>query len=130
MHCKIEHCDREVTQYKDLCNKHYLRAYRDRKRLDKDAWSAETRRANLWRHYKITPAQYDQQLEKQGGKCAICASTKPGGRFNTFIVDHDHDTNVVRGLLCNECNMGIGKLGDNPVRVAAAARYLAFGGAN
>ena len=45
-------------------------------------------------------------------------------------VDHCHDTNIIRGFLCSECNTGIGKLGDNEEGVERALNYLKKGGAN
>jgi len=73
--------------------------------------------------YGITAEDYDALLVRQNGGCAICGTTKPGGR-GSFHVDHDHTTGVVRGLLCHGCNVGIGNLGDDPDRLMAAVAYL------
>ena len=48
--------------------------------------------------------EYTAMLERQGGGCALCGTTKP----KRFDVDHDHDTGAVRGLLCRTCNNGVG----------------------
>jgi hypothetical protein len=58
--------------------------------------------------YGITPGQYEEMLAAQGGKCAICSSDKAGKKRQTFAVDHDHDTGLVRGLLCIRCNAHLG----------------------
>lgn len=55
----------------------------------------------LQRLYGITAAQYDEMLEAQDGKCAVCR--KPPGK-QRLNVDHDHKTGLVRGLLCWTCN--------------------------
>lgn len=78
----------------------------------------------LQRNYGITLEQYDSMLIAQGGHCAICPATEPGGRFKYFCVDHNHTTSKVRGLLCNNCNRAIGLLKDSPVLLRAAAIYL------
>lgn len=81
--------------------------------------------AKLQSRYGITIDQYDAMLVAQGGRCAICPSTTPGGHGGRrFHVDHDHTTGVVRGLLCSPCNSGLGHLGDNPDRLRAALAYL------
>lgn len=67
-------------------------------------------------------------LANQGGCCcAICG--KPETAKNQYgiknlAVDHDHTTGQVRGLLCMQCNQMIGKAGDNPDVLEAAAQYL------
>lgn len=76
--------------------------------------------------YGLTPEQYDTLLAAQDGRCAICGSPDwPGGRkTGSPHVDHGHGTNVVRGLLCGNCNTGLGYFGDDPARLRAAADYL------
>lgn len=78
--------------------------------------------------FGITPAQYLDMLEAQGGVCAICEHPEKGvarnGRTKALAVDHDHATGDVRGLLCANCNKGIGNLGDSPERLMSGAAYL------
>jgi len=76
------------------------------------------------RRYDITPAMIEQRLLEQGGKCALKFCEE---RINieTAHVDHDHHTKKVRGLLCINCNTGIGKLGDKIDKLLMAACYLA-----
>ena len=75
------------------------------------------------RMYNITLEQYNELLAYQGGGCAICRrNEEPDGR--RLSIDHCHDTGVVRGVLCNQCNNGIGALGDNYDLVIKAAAYL------
>lgn len=69
--------------------------------------------------YGLEPEEYDRLLADQGGVCAICR--EPGLKL---VVDHDHQTGAVRGLLCADCNIGIGRLKDNPGYLRAAAEYL------
>lgn len=56
--------------------------------------------------------------------CAICGTTTPGGRYGTFHIDHDHNTNEVRGVLCYKCNSVLGFAEDDADRLKAAIRYL------
>jgi len=86
-------------------------------------YGGESKRAyNLMRKYGITLEEYDNMLEDQGGCCAICKSTDPLG--SRFVVDHNHDTGDVRGLLCKNCNTGIGLLKDSPEVLVSAVDYL------
>ena len=74
--------------------------------------------------YGITIEDYDRMLEDQGGRCAICRTNDPGGSGSRFAVDHDHKTGKVRGLLCTNCNTGIGLLQDDVLILEQAIRYL------
>lgn len=69
--------------------------------------------------YGITESEYSALLISQDNRCAICNTTP-----DVFSVDHDHDTGVVRGLLCKNCNAGIGLLGDSPRNLEQAVIYL------
>lgn len=70
--------------------------------------------------------------ERQEGRCAICGDLKdswqPGmgveGRSRFLVVDHDHNTGRVRGLLCTRCNVGIGQFREDPVIMYAAILYV------
>ena len=73
--------------------------------------------------YGISLEEYEAILATQGGKCAICNAQEPRGR-GMFHVDHCHDTSNIRGLLCIDCNLGIGKLKDSADLTARATKYL------
>lgn len=60
------------------------------------------------RTYGITQEQYDAMAQKQNQVCAICH--RPPKRV--LVVDHDHITGDIRGLLCDRCNVGLGWLKD------------------
>jgi DNA repair photolyase len=82
------------------------------------------RKNYLKAQFGITPEDYDRTYAEQGGVCAICGADSPGRSSPYFHVDHCHATNVVRGLLCNGCNLGLGHFKDNVQRLAAAINYL------
>jgi hypothetical protein len=84
--------------------------------------SATAHASMTQRVYGLTSAQYDELLALQGGRCAICRN-RPGSK--RFAVDHDHDTGVVRGLLCSTDNHDLLGAGyDSPVKLLAAWHYL------
>lgn len=68
----------------------------------------------LRNRYGITKADRDAL----GSACEICGSQSRVG------VDHNHETGVIRGLLCRDCNLGLGKLGDSAERIAKALEYM------
>lgn len=70
--------------------------------------------------YGLSSEQYAYMLILQGGLCSICSS-ELGQRPQ---VDHNHLTGKVRGLLCRNCNWGLGHFKDSLVVVRAAADYL------
>lgn len=84
---------------------------------------AAQRAADLRRGYGITPEQYDELLSKQAGLCKICGSQVA----RRLVVDHNHETGQVRGLLCSNCNVAIGLFGENVERMLAAIEYVRNG---
>lgn len=77
--------------------------------------------------YGLTLGQYEKIFADQGGACAICEcpeSDMQYGRLRPLCIDHDHATGEIRGLLCNDCNRGIGFLGDDMSRLERAIHYL------
>ena len=85
----------------------------------------EYRRAvKLWAAYKITLEDYDGMVAEQSNRCAICGSDDPKTHHGFWQVDHCHDSEAVRGLLCNSCNMGLGYFYDRTETLSAAIDYL------
>ena len=77
-----------------------------------------SRTYHLTRRYGLTAEEVAPLLEAQGGLCAVCRAA-PAAH-----VDHDHATGVVRGLLCVNCNGGLGRFEDEPVVLRSAADYV------
>ncbi|MCC9708657.1 endonuclease VII domain-containing protein [Streptomyces sp. MNU76] len=73
---------------------------------------------HLRRKYGLTEADRDELIASQGGVCCICLSA-PAAH-----VDHCHKTGRVRGVLCFNCNAGLGLLRDDPDALNRAADYL------
>jgi len=73
------------------------------------------------RKFGITYQDYMDMLEKQNNKCAICETDMS---IKKLVIDHDHKTGKIRGLLCNPCNTAIGSLGDSLKNINNAAKFL------
>jgi hypothetical protein len=77
--------------------------------------------------YGVTLTEYNYILEEQGGCCAICKrelTARAQGGPGRPVVDHRHHDSKVRGILCSNCNCGIGFLQDDPIILEKAAEYL------
>lgn len=79
--------------------------------------------ARLQLRYGITSTEVANLLEAQGGRCGICGQGLTIGNKNLHV-DHDHDTKEVRGVLCRQCNQGIGLFAEDIVRMENAIAYL------
>jgi len=107
---KCKHCDSSMTpgQYKKngrTCN----------------------RCARYWEKYRIRVPDYERLYDKQGGRCAICNTSTPKTPTGSFCIDHCHATDTIRGLLCINCNTGIGSLKEDFNILESAIKYLANG---
>jgi hypothetical protein len=88
-------------------------------------WSARKGGSMYYRtvRYGMSPEEYEELLDEQLGCCAACGSSDPKRKAG-FVIDHDHTTGLVRGLLCHNCNIGIGLLGDSISDLSHALNYL------
>jgi len=81
----------------------------------------------LQRTYGIGFDEYRQMLEEQDSKCKICRGhgfkISPTAK-TLLVVDHNHSTGEVRGLLCHNCNRGLGLFQDDPKLLEEARAYL------
>lgn len=88
-------------------------------------------RCEVLASHRLSYANYQSLVAAQDGKCAIC-NTVPDGQF---AIDHDHKCCpgqkscgvCIRGLLCGDCNWGIGLFRDDPARLRSAIRYVSKG---
>jgi hypothetical protein len=95
----------------------------NRKRNGLDSWCRGCRATyrNEINRGKFRDTISDKDLmdiKKTTHECVICGSVEP------LVVDHDHKTNEVRGLLCNHCNRGLGHFRDDPELLEFARIYL------
>lgn len=76
---------------------------------------------SMWRY--SNPKEYDDLFDHQKGLCGVCSNPLDDG-ISRVVVDHDHDTGRVRGILHQKCNVAIGLLGDSPEMLQRAIDYL------
>lgn len=79
-------------------------------------------RNKIIKSYNITLLEYNTLYVKQKGMCAICENTCITGK--NLAIDHDHKTKTVRGLLCINCNKGLGHFKDSLPLLKKAINYL------
>ncbi len=124
--CKTCHCAYSADWW---VHTHYWQKHRvhiqQRKKATYD--SSKVKADHLQRRYGISHKDFSALCRKQKHRCAICGTriqNKACSREKAAVVDHDHATNAVRGLLCNRCNIGLGCFHDNAVQLRKAASYV------
>jgi hypothetical protein len=80
---------------------------------------------NISNKYGVTIQDYNEMFESQNGCCAICDSHEIGRKgAKYFNIDHCHNSGKVRGLLCHNCNIILGKIDDSKDWLNRAIEYL------
>jgi len=108
-----------ATNKEHLCEKNRIRhAKAVRENLN-------YRREDHWKSTgkNITVGEFTKLMEEQDNKCAICGKDLAWRDKNTHV-DHDHNSGLIRGILCNSCNRGIGAFQDSYELLDSAAAYL------
>lgn len=101
--------------------KTYRHNYRQR-----DYVQRKMRNDHLVKKYEITLDEYEKLFISQGSKCAICGRCDTGMKNQKwFHVDHLHKSKHIRGILCQQCNTGLGAFSDSPELLMKAAQYIA-----
>lgn len=85
--------------------------------------SLQNRRSVL-KEYNISQEDYDFLVKKQDDKCAICLSSDKKHNRKNWCIDHCHNTKLVRGLLCVQCNVLLGNANDDVELLKKAIKYL------
>ena len=125
--CEFAGCERTHSA-KGLCATHYAQHRRGNDLapiLERTPEAVAHRKLDrtLRKLYGIGADEYHDLLQAQGGGCAICGTTE-NGSGRRLAVDHDHDTDAVRGVLCENCNFGLGSLQDSISLLENAIHYL------
>lgn len=111
--CRI--CRKETS-------KKYYQEFNQKAKASIKKWAdghKEHKKDKVYRRiYGITLEDYWRMHKVQDGRCAICT------KRTDLVVDHDHQTGTVRGLLCGSCNRGIGYLKDSSANLSRAVSYL------
>ncbi len=129
--CARARAKRDADPVKAQANKDYMKAYRQNNREKLNAQSSSRYHNDPLKRFKYRlrrlgiPAE-DWLLEylmSHNGLCDICGN--PGdGRWKELAIDHCHDSNKFRGMLCSDCNHAIGKLKDDPELIRRVADYV------
>lgn len=72
----------------------------------------------------VTEEDYWRMYGLQEGRCGICKRRLYSKRYKAFCVDHDHKTGRIRGLLCHNCNGGLGMFRDDPIALLRAIDWV------
>jgi len=110
-------------------NNHKAKVKRDKRSVkhreeNRDLFNLTVRLSNYKKlGINIDKEEYLLLYKQQKGKCKICKLT-PKGHKKVLCLDHCHDTMKVRGLLCDNCNMALGKFKDDITLLESAIKYL------
>jgi hypothetical protein len=115
--CGVEKDLSEFYSRHKFCKPCATTRSRERQRNNPDQWKIQ-KNYDLKRKYGIDLDQFNTILASQDCCCVVCGSIK------SLVVDHNHSTGDVRGILCSSCNVSAGRMGDSPSRLRALADYL------
>lgn len=125
--CIEENCSNTVARKNTRCRKCSSIKKRKYEELDRDDYR---RNWSLLKKYNISLKTFNIMYFEQNKQCAICKkdmklpSKSRGQDLDTVAVDHCHETGVVRKLLCNGCNKGLGFFLDNQTILQSALNYI------
>lgn len=136
--CTKCHQEKPLSDYnkgrkKEKSEGHYLRPNckpcdnqrsRDYHNLNRDKIHAKNREWRIKSKYDISIERYNELLNEQKHLCAICGKKSSDALNRKLAVDHDHETGEVRGLLCGNCNNGLGRFKDDISLLEKAISYL------
>src|SRR5437762_6907683 len=126
-----------LSEYCQICarkakNKSYYKYHEQNKKKSREYNNTRKNqlKVNALKYKEITLSieDYDKLLKLQNGVCAICKEPETRNshknKTDSLSVDHNHSTNIIRGLLCHRCNTVIGLMRENIELLIAMIRYL------
>lgn len=125
---RCERCPTPLSgREKRWCRNCRTSVRKDQMRAVANADPQGRRYAQISSRYGLDRTSVDLIWRQQNGSCAVCNAAlvfHSASPADTFHVDHDHGSGRVRGFLCADCNVGLGRFGDSPERLLLAAAYL------
>jgi len=106
------------------CKNDYMKLFR---KNNPELCKKYLKKSTLKMIFGLSLQEYNKILSSQNYRCAICGKKekrKLNGKICSLSVDHDHKTGKIRGLLCNDCNNGIGRMKDDISLLENAISYL------
>lgn len=100
------------------CYNKKVKIYRQKNQQKYQDWN---RVYHLEKKYKLTKEDFSKLRENQKNQCAVCQTELTD---KLMVVDHNHKTGNIRGLLCRQCNFALGLLKDNIIVLKRAITYL------
>ena len=119
-HKRPETKDGRRTDCKECCKKKKQELWASLPLEEKQKRNTKLR---LKYHYDLTVEEYNEKVKEQHNKCYICG-VEGGYNKKPLYVDHCHQTNKIRKLLCQHCNSGLGMFKDNPELLKKAVNYI------
>jgi len=120
-YCKVCHGAMAAEWWKRNGKQSYLKQKKSQlawRKNNPEKYAARQRRYHLKKKYAMTEADFQARIVEQCGKCAIC------GEVGELVIDHCHARGIVRSLLCQPCNKGLGAFRDSPEYLRKASEYL------
>lgn len=125
----LKNRDKILAQHKEYYQrnsehrKDYQNSYREYKQSENLNWKKIKEMAyTVGKTFEEVEQWFNAQWMKQQAQCAICGKVFS----DSGCIDHDHNTNQLRGLLCSSCNVGIGMFCDSPDLCIKASKYLKY----
>ena len=112
------------SRYKAVCRE-CLNAYTKQWRKDNPQKARRTDHSyRTQKKYGISRDQYEKLMERHQDGCALCGAKTANGKTQHLNVDHNHNTNAVRGLLCTRCNTVLGLVKEDMSLLSRMIQYL------
>lgn len=123
LHIYCKQCRKELWAESPRGREYNRRYYREKLLTDR----FYNRKRKRFHRYGLTDENFIAMYDRQNGLCAICQEPETSviyGRPKTLAIDHNHESGEVRGLLCSNCNNGLGRFRDDADLLYRAAEYV------
>lgn len=114
-------CSAPIPPMARVTRQYCTRACKEAAQRESGAGAQRVAKSYYKGRYGLTPDQAER-MRAQG--CDVCERPDGVGRWGKLHVDHNHETGQVRGVLCTNCNVGLGHFKENPALLRRAADYL------